>query len=309
MQTPNIHHMHFFDSEVLKSVVNDSETRHLQLTSGRFEGKIKRIILPDIVIDHGEYNLKLLAQGAFSPNTVTLMIIHHVDEIGKVCGIDFQGGSLITFPIHADAEFTIPKHANWTAINVPEVHLAKYGLKINTMKLFMLNEKKFSQFNKVYLKLENELSKGEQSQEVLQDMILSHYIHTIESLDNKLELYYSDGYLMALNIRDYLVEHIDEPLQMYKLCQLTNKSVRTIEITFKQVFNLTVRDYHAHYRLSLIRQTLMHDKNGSVSNAALKYGYLHFGRFSQKYKKLFGELPSQTLRNTAISMSIKQNFQ
>jgi len=304
MQIPCTHHMHFFDSEVLKSVVNDSETRHLQLTSGQFEGKIKHIILPDMVIDHGEYNLKLLAQGAFSPNTVTLMIIHHVDEIGKVCGLDFQSGSLITFPVHADAEFIIPKHASWTAINVPEAHLAKYGLKINTMQLYTLNEKKFNQFSKVYLKLENELSKGVESQEVLQDMILSHYIHTIESLDNKLEIYYSDRYLMALNIRDYLVEHILEPLQMYKLCQLTNKSVRTIEITFKQVFNLTVRDYHAYYRLSLVRQTLIHDKNISVTDAAIQYGYIHLGRFSNNYKKLFGELPSKTLRNMHVSRSI-----
>ena len=129
-------------------------------------------------------------------------------------------------------------------------------------------------------------------------MILSHFIHTIESLNNKLELHYSDGYLMALNIRDYIVEHIEEPVQMYKLCQLTNKSARTIERIFKQIFNLTVRDYHSTYRLSLVRQTLMHDKNISVSNAALKYGYLHLSRFANNYKKLFGELPSQTLCRT-----------
>ena len=219
-----------------------------------------------------------------------------MDEIGKVCGADLIGGSLIVLPVYADAEFTIPPHTSWTAINVPKVHLAKYGLKVDTTKLFTLDKKSFFQFSQTYSRLEKQLSEGKESQEVLQDMILSHFIQTIESLDNKLELRYSDGYLMALNVRDYIVEHIDEPVQMYKLCQLTNKSVRTIEITFKQVFNLTVRDYHAYYRLSLVRQTLIHDKNISVSNAALQYGYFHLGRFSNNYKKLFGELPSQTLR-------------
>ena len=296
MQIPSIHHMRFFDSEFLKSVVSDSDTRHQQVTAGRFEGKIKRVILPDIIIDHGEYNLKLIAQGAFSPNTVTLMIIHRMDEIGKVCGADLIGGSLIVLPVYADAEFTIPPHTSWTAINVPKAHLAKYGLKVDTTKLFTLDKKSFFQFSQTYSRLEKQLSEGKESQEVLQDMILSHFIQTIESLDNKLELRYSDGYLMALNVRDYITEHIDEPVQMYKLCQLTNKSVRTIEITFKQVFNLTVRDYHSCYRLSLVRQTLIHDKNISVSNAALQYGYFHLGRFSNNYKKLFGELPSQTLR-------------
>jgi len=287
--------MHFFDSEFLKSAVSDSDTRHQQVTAGRFEGKIKRTILPDITVDHGQYNLKLIAQGAFSPNTVTLMIIHHTDEIGKVCGVDLQGGTLISLPIYADAEFTIPKNSSWTAINVSKIHLAKYGFTVNTMQVFSLDKISFHKFNQTYLRIEKQLGEGKESQEVLQDMILSHLIQTIESLDNKLELHYTDGYLMALNIRDYIVEHIEDPLQMYKLCQLTDKSVRTIERTFKQVFNLTLREYHSCYRLSLVRQTLIHDKNISVSSAALKYGYFHLGRFSNNYKTLFGELPSQTL--------------
>ena len=295
MQIPSIYRMHFFDSEFLKSVVSDSDTRHHQVTTGSFEGKIKRTILPNITIDHGQYNLKLIAQGAFSPNTVTLMIIHHTDEIGKVCGVDLQGGMLICLPIHADAEFTIPKNSSWTAINVSKKHLAKYGFIVNKMQLFSLERKSFHKFNQIYLSIEKQLAEGKESQEVLQDMILSHFIQTIEGLDNKLELQYTDGYLMALNIRDYIVEHIVEPLEMYKLCQLTNKSVRTIERTFKQVFSITVREYHSSYRLALIRQTLIHNKNISVSNTALKYGYLHLGRFANNYKKLFGELPSKTL--------------
>lgn len=288
--------MHFFDSEFLKSVVSDSDTQHKQVSAGKFEGKIKRIILPDIVIDHGEYNLKLIAKGALSPHTVTLMIIHHVDEIGKVCGNDIEGGDLIVLPIHADAEFTIPKNTIWTAINVSEAHLLKYGLKVTTIQLFHLDKKDFYRFNQTYMALENQFSQGLESQEVLQDTILSHFIQTIEGLDNKIESQYSAGNLMALKVRDYIIEHIEEPLQMFQLCQLTNKGIRTIERTFKQIFNLTVRDYHTAYRLSLIRQTLIHDKNTSVSDTALKYGYLHLGRFSQNYKKLFGELPSQTLR-------------
>jgi len=288
--------MHFFDSEFLKDVVSDSDTRHQQVTPGQFEGKLKRIILPDIVIDHGEYNLKLMAQGAFSPHTVTLMLVHHMDDIGKMCGLDLIGGSLIVLPVHADAEFTIPKNTVWTAINVPKKHLAKYRFKVDETQLFTLDKKTFTYFNQMYLQIEKELSKGIESQEVLQDMILSHFIDAIESLENRLDLHYTDGYLMALNVRDYITDNISEPLQMYKLCQLTNKSVRTIERSFKQMFNLSVREYHSSYRLSLVRQTLIHDKNTSVSNAALKYGYIHLARFSSSYKRLFRELPSQTLR-------------
>lgn len=295
MNKPGTYHMTLYDSELLKSVVSDSDTRHQQISTGQFEGKVKRIILPDIIIDHGHYNVKLIAQGSFSANTVTLMIIHQMDETGKVCGQDLHGGDLLIIPRNGDAEFTIPINTMWSAINVSEDHLAKYGVTIKNSQLFHLDQKTFSQFNKTYLSLEKQVSQGMGDQYVLQDSILSHFLGTIEDQDEKIELRYTDGYLLALNVRDHIIEHIDETLQMHLLCQLTHKSVRTIERTFKKVFNLTVRDYHTFYRLALIRNSLLHDKNISVSNAALKYGYYHLGRFSTKYKRLFNELPSDTL--------------
>jgi AraC-like DNA-binding protein len=40
---------------------------------------------------------------------------------------------------------------------------------------------------------------------------------------------------------------------------------------------------------------------GSVTDTALACGFEHFGRFSEAYRKLFGERPSQTLRSSALS--------
>ena len=37
---------------------------------------------------------------------------------------------------------------------------------------------------------------------------------------------------------------------------------------------------------------------GEVARLALDYGFAHLGRFSQDYRKLFGEPPSQTLRRS-----------
>ena len=47
-------------------------------------------------------------------------------------------------------------------------------------------------------------------------------------------------------------------------------------------------------RLNGVRQMLKEGQ--SVTDAATAWGFWHFGHFSQEYKKLFGELPSESLR-------------
>jgi transcriptional regulator GlxA family with amidase domain len=46
-------------------------------------------------------------------------------------------------------------------------------------------------------------------------------------------------------------------------------------------------------------------RNGppSVTQVASDQGFMHFGRFSQYYRSLFGELPSDTLRRREIGAS------
>jgi AraC family ethanolamine operon transcriptional activator len=51
-------------------------------------------------------------------------------------------------------------------------------------------------------------------------------------------------------------------------------------------------------KLNAIRQVLKRSRgtNERVSDVALRSGFSHFGRFAEEYRRLFGERPSETLR-------------
>jgi AraC family ethanolamine operon transcriptional activator len=296
MHVPSVTTMTFFDSQHLQEVLKDAHFIHRQVSTGNFKGTIRRIELQDIVIDSGSYSLKLLAEGELSDETVAMIIVHRMQAGGILCGEELNIGDLLLLPPRTEMDLVMPKGTTWSCINVPVTQLKRYGVTVNKSEIFHLNTTVFAHFSQNYESILKHITKNIFTEETLQDMIITLFLHTIEENRNHIEFQYKDNYLVALNIKDYLMEHSESTVQMYELCELTGKSVRTIERIFKQAFSITVREFHTYHRFSLIRQTLLHDKGTSVSVAAIKYGYMHMGRFSQKYKKLFGETPSQTLR-------------
>ncbi len=79
------------------------------------------------------------------------------------------------------------------------------------------------------------------------------------------------------------------------LCQLAGVSERTLQYIFLQATGLTVRQYLMSYRLHRARALLTEGKVAQVKDAALACGIPHAGRFSQYFKRWFGESPGEYL--------------
>ena len=75
-------------------------------------------------------------------------------------------------------------------------------------------------------------------------------------------------------------------------------SQRTLNYAFQNVLDMTPYSYLQMHRLNAAhRELAVADPNVStVTSIALKWGFSHAGRFSILYRKLFDEMPSETLR-------------
>ncbi|OPF83743.1 hypothetical protein VT50_0202800 [Streptomyces antioxidans] len=82
------------------------------------------------------------------------------------------------------------------------------------------------------------------------------------------------------------------------LAQAAGVSVRTLEKAFSRRFGLPPCGYLRQVRLKRVRAELTAPGTGrlTVSEVAARWGFSHFGRFAQEYRKKYHENPSETVR-------------
>jgi AraC family transcriptional regulator, ethanolamine operon transcriptional activator len=96
---------------------------------------------------------------------------------------------------------------------------------------------------------------------------------------------------------DYMGASLGEPLSMLDLCRELGVSERTLHYAFQQVRGLSPMAYFKARRLNAVRQELKAAAadTAAVHEIAQRCGFRHTGEFAADYRRLFGELPSQTL--------------
>jgi AraC-like DNA-binding protein len=89
-----------------------------------------------------------------------------------------------------------------------------------------------------------------------------------------------------------------KPLYSDDLANALGVSVRTLQTAAHAVHGVSLHHYLRLKRLWSVRMQLMSAGNGAtIKAAALANGFWHMGEFSNVYKTMFGEMPSETLAN------------
>jgi AraC-like DNA-binding protein len=97
----------------------------------------------------------------------------------------------------------------------------------------------------------------------------------------------------------YLRARIGEAYSSRELCQHLGMTERSLQIHFKEEVGMSPQKWFRQLALHRAFEILKggEGKDGAVTAAALACGFDHLGRFSQSYRQIFNELPSETARN------------
>lgn len=122
--------------------------------------------------------------------------------------------------------------------------------------------------------------------DVVLDMIPSAEV--IEPLHSRARV--ARAVLKLLNAR------LDNPPTIAELCQAVGAKERTLHLSCVEAFGRPPATLLAELRLNASHRALSRPgRETSVTAVAAFFGFTHFGRFAEIYRRQFGELPSATL--------------
>jgi len=98
-------------------------------------------------------------------------------------------------------------------------------------------------------------------------------------------------------VEEYIHTHAGAALTPALLAEVAGVSLRSLYAGFREHRGLSPMAYLRTVRMDRVRHDLLNDAAvGSVSAAAMRWGFTHLGRFSVEYRRVFGECPGETLR-------------
>lgn len=97
---------------------------------------------------------------------------------------------------------------------------------------------------------------------------------------------------------DFINANINWEYNIEDLSSLSKTPVRTLYWRFKKYTGISPYRYHLNCKLKCARLDILKFADSiTVTEIAVKYGFIHLSRFSSQYKSLFGELPKETMEH------------
>lgn len=98
-------------------------------------------------------------------------------------------------------------------------------------------------------------------------------------------------------VENYLHDYADQAICIEGLAAMAQVSTRSLYAGFKEFCGISPMQYLRQIRLDRVREDLLATTTPiSISEVALRWGFMHQGRFSQEYKQRFAETPSQSIQ-------------
>lgn len=325
METSTIQRWDTEDIDVQSDLLSGWEQEYRQLSCGKFVGNVATARGPRITIAGERTNQSLheyivppsgtLVFGLVLNHDDALRINHH--QVKTTSLIALEGGREYDFRTSGSTELLgISFERDWLfgCHDGEHAALVEDALKRNVVPLDPASTAMLRQF---WLMLSRTLEReadwpASMPLTLVADTALSNILLALNM--SKLDapaVPRSDACERKVSVMQQAVRfmraHLDSDVSIADVCAATHVSPRTLQYHFEENLGMAPQQYLKILRLNaarrLLRRLARHEPSArrrtSIADIAAQCGYEHASRFAGDYKRLFGTLPSETLRGTA----------
>ncbi|MES9958170.1 MAG: helix-turn-helix domain-containing protein [Sedimenticola sp.] len=294
-----------------------SEIEHadMRLTLPRLEGSswiLNRIIQPDsIQIQSGHEESGSISDGVSVDYGYTLFIPLYGDTC-KINGIHLPCGSTFIAPPKTEFFLSDITPNDWISVLIP-VNMMTFlqsidfecptGQKAESLGysyhlVELLNRFIFNvSYQPEILNYPPALEAFNKSLIAMVEMLVRNKLQ--QPIKQRGRPFLADPRIIRVAV-EYIEDRLDPTLTMKDIMRVTGLSEKTLRNSFVRFLGISPQRYIQLRKLHLAKNMIINgmSHNLNISEIAATVGYWDAGRFSARYKRLFGELPSITLART-----------
>lgn len=306
------------DPDQLLEVIDGTDVVHRVLPGGELRAKVEKIHLEASVVQRGYYGMGVVADGAMPSGVISIGVITGTPEKSVINGFACPLYSIQLYPEGCEINYrALPKNS-WVVYCVERDRIQEAAVRLYGRPLPIPHRSAVS--------IEPDETNGRRILSTVEALFaLGTYPKpgaAIDALTEQLEEQLIYELACALNKRqhagysreggrvaqrhdlmrraeDYLRANLSEPYSLSDLAAVTGMNHRTLQRCFLSIYGVTPHVWFRSMKLNAVRRELRRSSGTKVriSDIAARWGFLHFGRFAEDYRQLFGERPKDTLRS------------
>lgn len=305
----------YTDFEAYVEAAKQWDLNFIQLGPGRFIADLLMFGDDDLQIATVIYNKLLLQKGSAPQKGYTFAVHHHDSAPFLWRYLDFEYGSIIVFPDNKELQgVSQPGHhpitvtisekyiedvADELGLPDPQRFIPKGQVCIcDPVAIYHLQERLISMCSLVkstagrgVTSLMTDKLKGQLTRDLLLPLAGSKGIKPKRRQFHRRKM-------LAEQVIDTVNAEPAIPKSISKLCDIVAVSERTLRNIFYEQFSVSPKKFINFYRLNTVRNVLIRNDSSvvNVADIANAFGFWHLGQFARDYHRLFGELPSETIK-------------
>ena len=305
------------DPDQLTEVVDGSSMRHRVLPGGTLGAELETLQMGSSRLQRGLYHMGILVDGAWPDGLITVGFVLEAPAHATVNGFACPPLSIQLYCEGCELSYRSPPGSAWFAYLVERERIQQAALQLFGRPLPIPDTGSLS--------VQPEEIDGRRIAAAIQAFFaLGAYPHpsqAIEALCRTMEeqLHYdlacalhngrrqdrswearrvAQRRSVMVHAEEYLRANISETFSLSELAGAAGISARTLEHRFLETYGVTRMKWFRSMKLNGIRSELQQSRGTGerISDIAMRWGFLHLGRFAEEYRQLFGERPRDTLR-------------